>query len=79
MPMAACSTRALYPKENININGVPMHGLRVFDNTPGFFVFWPSVFPPTVMVGVFSCSNAISHLPPYNYAWNLFEAIRRRI
>lgn len=32
MPTAVCSTRVLLPKENININGVPMHGLRVFDN-----------------------------------------------
>ena len=51
MPTVVCSTRALYPKDDININGVPMHGLRVFDNA----------------------------LPLYNYAWNLFEAIRRRI
>lgn len=78
MPTVVCSTRALYPKDDININGVPMHGLRVFDNAL-VFVFSMCVWSLILGWGFFSCSNAISHLPPYNYAWNLFEAIRRRI
>ena len=79
MPTVVCSTRALYPKDDININGVPMHGLRVFDNALVLSCF-PCVFGASSSDGAFfSCFNAISHLPPYNYAWNLFEAIRRRI
>lgn len=67
MPTVACLTRVLYKKENINID------------TLGFIVFSKVCLEPHPRMGLFSCSNAISHLPPYNYAWNLFEAIRRRI